>query len=413
MDINFYLPKPKQSKSNIMISVNWYPSRINRIRVSTGISIDPEIWNKKKNRVKGVNQTSRNINDKLSEIEKCISDNFAIIEKESGSVNKNKFKEVILNCINPKTNKELKTVIQYLDLFIQKNSEDRTLRTIKTYQTTKRYFQEFQSKQGYNYNLEDVNNELLEDFKRFLINSNHNFSNVTTAKHLRIFKTFLHWTLKKGYHKNTDFINFRIEFKGQKDGINIALTIEELNQLEDYIPDSDRLRKTKDLFLIQCYTGLRYSDLENLKPENFDMKNNIIKCYTLKTTEIVEIPIHNKLMNILKKYPDLNFNVISNQKYNYAIKDLCELAKIDTPIQTVKYTGNKRIEDVKPKYKMISSHTGRRTFITVSLQLGLPNGVLPEDIMKISGHKTRDSFQKYVKIAKDQAINKVRNIWDQ
>jgi hypothetical protein len=83
------------------------------IFVTTGISIDPVIWNKKKNRVKGEDQTSRNINDKLLELENCIAEKYAEIEKESGLVNIDIFKKVILNCINPEDNYEIKSVLQY------------------------------------------------------------------------------------------------------------------------------------------------------------------------------------------------------------------------------------------------------------------------------------------------------------
>jgi len=108
------------------------------------------------------------------------------------------------------------------------------------------------------------------------------------------------------------------------------------------------------------------------------------------------------------KYRESGFPLISEQKYNEYIKELCRHAKIDEPVKVVKQIGNKRIEEIKPKYELITSHTARRTFITLTLK----KGILPETVMQISGHKDRKSFQKYVLISQKQAVNEVRDIWD-
>ena len=94
----------------------------------------------------------------------------------------------------------------------------------------------------------------------------------------------------------------------------------------------------------------------------------------------------------------------SPQKYNEAIKDLAKIAKIDKPTQTIKFIGNERVEETKPRYLLISSHTARRTFITNLIF----KKVAPEIIMKITGHKTRKSFEKYIRITECDAIDKVR-----
>ena len=57
---------------------------------------------------------------------------------------------------------------------------------------------------------------------------------------------------------------------------------------------------------------------------------------------------------------------------------------------------------------MVSSHTGRRTFVTISLKKGL----IPEIVMKVSGHKSRESFERYVNITQQEAINKIKQVWD-
>src|SRR5690606_20228421 len=96
---------------------------------------------------------------------------------------------------------------------------------------------------------------------------------------------------------------------------------------------------------------------------------------------------------IFDKYQNV-LPVISDVKYNQYIKEVCKIAGIDTPTLITSWKGGKRIDEIKLKYELISSHTARRTFITRLLRKGL----LPEQIMKITGHRNRRSFDEYVKI---------------
>ena len=164
----------------------------------------------------------------------------------------------------------------------------------------------------------------------------------------------------------------------------------------------------RKLFLIQIYTGLRLSDIQNLSNANFDFKKKEIKIYTVKTESYLIIPIHEKLEKLLLTFPDQNFKVYNKTNYNAYIKNICESAGIDTIIQRTRYSGNQNFNEQVPKYKMVSSHTARRTFITVLLS----KGVSPEDIMKITGHTNWSSFQKYIKNPQARAVSAVRAAWN-
>ena len=93
---------------------------------------------------------------------------------------------------------------------------------------------------------------------------------------------------------------------------------------------------------------------------------------------------------------DLKPLVISNQKFNDYVKTLCEKAEINEMVEVVKYDKGRKVYESSPKYKLISSHTGRRTFITNSILAGIPLPVIQE----ISGHKKLATLQKYLKINK-------------
>ena len=121
------------------------------------------------------------------------------------------------------------------------------------------------------------------------------------------------------------------------------------------------------MFLFCCFTGLRYSDVYNRRKS--DVKADHIEITTVKTADSLVIELNNHSKAILEKYKDVHFEgnkvlpVISNQKMNDYLKELGELAEINEPIRETYYKGNQRIDEVTPKYALLGTHAGRRTFI--------------------------------------------------
>ena len=134
------------------------------------------------------------------------------------------------------------------------------------------------------------------------------------------------------------------------------------------------------LCLFCCFTGLRYSDVHNLKKS--DIRDGYIEITTVKTAERLIIELNNHSKAILDKYKDVEFEghkalpVISNQKMNDYLKELGELAEINEPVSETYYKGNKRIDTITPKYALLGTHAGRRTFICNALALGIPAQVV-------------------------------------
>ena len=119
---------------------------------------------------------------------------------------------------------------------------------------------------------------------------------------------------------------------------------------------------------------------------------------------------------ILDKYKDADFPgdlalpVITNQDMNRYLKDLCELCEFNTPIREVCYRGNKREEDIVPKWSLITTHCGRKTFICFALASGIP----PQVVMKWTGHCDYKSMKPYIDIAeksKEDAMKKIGAAW--
>ena len=230
--------------------------------------------------------------------------------------------------------------------------------------------------------------------------------NSTIGKQLSFLKWFLRWAFKEGVHQNNAYDNYKPKLKSTQKKI-IFLTWDELNRLREFkIPSNKQaLERVRDVFLFQCFTGLRYSDVFNLRRS--DIKGDHIEVTTVKTSDSLIIELNNHSKAILDKYKDVAFEndkvlpVITNQKMNDYLKELAKLAGIDEPIRQTYYKGNERIDDVTPKYALLGTHAGRRTFICNALALGIP----PQVVMKWTGHSDYKAMKPYIDIADDIKAN--------
>lgn len=163
----------------------------------------------------------------------------------------------------------------------------------------------------------------------------------------------------------------------------------------------------RDIFCFSCATGLRYSDLQQLKWEH--IFEDEIRLNVKKTKTEQAIPLNTISAGILSKYRGLAkpLPMMSGQKLNVYIKDLCKLAEINTPIEIVRFRGAVREAETFEKYKLIHIHTGRKTFATLSLEKGMS----AEQVMAITGHQDYKSFKRYVDVTKKLTKAVMRNAW--
>ena len=144
-----------------------------------------------------------------------------------------------------------------------------------------------------------------------------------------------------------------------------------------------------------------------------DIAGESLTITTMKTADTITIELNKYARSILDKYagrPDLGgfvFPSITNQRMNEYVKELCELCEINQPITQTYYRGSQRIDEVTPKYALIGTHTGRRTFICNALMLGIP----AEIVMKWTGHSDYKSMKPYIDIA-DKAKATAMKIFD-
>ena len=223
--------------------------------------------------------------------------------------------------------------------------------------------------------------------------------NTSIDKQLDFLRWFFRWALAKRFHDVNDFETFRPKLKKTQNRV-VFLTRDELEKLKKYVAPEDRknLERVRDVFLFQCCTGLRYSDVFNLR--RCDVHEDHIDVTTIKTNDTLRIELNEESKSILDRYKNITFEndkalpVISNQKMNDSLHDLCKLAGINEMVRKTYFRGKERIDEIKPKWELVGTHTGRRTFICHALSMGIP----PEIVMKWTGHSDYKAMKPYIDV---------------
>ena len=417
---NIIFTLESRKKDGVLITEN-VPIRMRvnfaskRIEFTTGYRIDATKWDADKQRVKNgcsnkLKQSASEINASLLEYYTEIQSIFKRFEVEDVMPTPEQIKEAF-NALHkpvseePKPKKEVLPCdfFQVFDDFVEDcgRQNNWTDSTFEKFAAVKNHLTNF--REGLTFEFFDERG--LNDYVGYLRDVKE-MRNSTIGKQLSFLKWFLRWAYKKGVHQNNAYDSYKPKLKSTQKKI-IFLTWNELNRLREFkIPSNKQaLERVRDVFLFQCFTGLRYSDVFNLRRS--DIKGDHIEVTTVKTSDSLIIELNNHSKAILDKYKDVAFEhdkvlpVITNQKMNDYLKELAELAGIDEPIRQTYYKGNERIDDVTPKYALLGTHAGRRTFICNALALGIP----PQVVMKWTGHSDYKAMRPYIDIADDIKAN--------
>ena len=384
-----------------------------RIEFTIGYRIDAEKWDTDKQRVRNgctnkLKQSASEINDSLLGYYTEVQEIFKKFEVEEIMPTPEQIKEAFNALHKPieevKPRKSTPNAFyKVFDEFVRDcgRQNDWTDSTYEKFAAVKNHLMNFRD--GLTFDFFDEKG--LNDYVTYLRDVKE-MRNSTIGKQLSFLKWFLRWAFKKGLHQNNAYDSYKPKLKSTQKKI-IFLTWEELNKLREFeIPAAKQaLDRVRDVFLFQCFTGLRYSDVFNLRRS--DIKGDHIEVTTVKTSDSLIIELNNHSKAILDKYKDVAFEddkvlpVITNQKMNDYLKELAKLAGIDEPVRQTYYRGNERIDEVTPKYALLGTHAGRRTFICNALALGIP----PQVVMKWTGHSDYKAMKPYIDIADDIKAN--------
>jgi integrase len=428
MNYNFNLRPPKKGGNKkaprriYVISNYKKDGKKQKFVYSTGFKVVPSHWNANEQRVKNVlaAHDSQTINNYLNALSVALNTLFVEMAAKRQVVTPQYLKEYLDEYHNKNTTiDEPMTFLRFISEHIQR-CEDKNnvatnqkirVETIGIYRTTLKCLQDYNKRVAVDFHT--VTQSFYEKFTKHLEDKGLKVN--TVGKYIKTLKAFIRAADEMGYPVVQDYKNRA--FKVQREDVtNIYLTEKELNILYDMdLSQNPRLHKVRDLFLVGCYTGLRFSDFTNIKAQNISAEidtetgeaYHVIKIETKKTGAVVTIPIHETLTNIIKRNGGAIPKNISNQKMNDYLKELCQLAGFTNAYEIGETKAGVRIQKTMLKYEMVSTHTARRSFATNQYKAGIPTIT----IRQITGHKTETAFLKYIKVTGDEHAQIMRTYW--
>lgn len=400
--ISFYLQKiyngADDAECQIRMRVRWNG---NVLQFNCGYTIAQPKWSAASSRCKrnafnkkGV--ASAEINKELNRLEALADDVFKSFEVQESMPDKLDYKRAFnaLNGKDPDVGARGNVLDRCFYDFISSQSAINSWanKTIHAFRTLRNHLNNFNP----GISMAELNEDVYAKFIVYLLD-NVGLRNTTATKTWKLLKWFLRWADKNGYLENKDYLDFNPHLKDVRDKEIVFLTWDELMAVYNLrFPEGKKyLERVRDVFCFQCFTSLRYSDVAKLKRE--DITQDVVKVVTAKTGDTLQIDLNKYSRAILEKYKndERPLPVASNQRMNQWLKEVCYLAGINTPVTSVYYKGAQRMEQTRPKYELVGTHTGRRTFICNALTMGIPAAT----VMEWTGHSDYNAMKPYIKIA--------------
>ena len=382
---SFVLKDPKAEKSLVFLIVHHHGRRL---KISTGLVVLSCCWDADNYQLTRKSDYFRQDNAILLKWKNAAED--SIREAEIRNEPPDKLKDRILEAMGkePKRNKKAGSdgfFFPYFERWANTTTVSRKATNQSAYSA--RLFKEFLGKRSPAF--DDITVTLLNEYVEWMAGVK-NLKPNTRGGHIRNIKTAMNKAYNEGLHQNLDY---KKVVKEREDTENVYLTGDEVERLASMNLTGTR-EKVRDLFLIGCYTAMRFSDYSVLTPDA--ISDGYIRYVQKKTGESVVLPCHPRVAEIVRRYNGVP--AISQQKFNDIIKLICMDAGIREKIPVRETKGYKTTTTYREKWEMVSSHTARRTAATNMYKAGIP----AISIMKITGHRTEANFLKYIKLSKEE-----------
>lgn len=288
--------------------------------------------------------------------------------------------------------------------------------TINAYIQTYHQFIYYQEKLGIIIEFNDIDISFYKNYTAYLESKNYSVN--TIGKCISILKAILHYAEHDGFSVNGAYKDKTFKTVNRESD-SIYLTKEEIERMIALDLSQNKhkiLEQVRDVFIVGVFTAQRVSDYNGISHDcikNINIKhshNGIIETKTIKILEIIQqktktkvlIPISSTVMTILKKY-NYNLPKLRDLQINIYIKQIARMAKIDQIVEVSCIRGGKFIVEHKKKYKLVYSHTARRTGATLMYLAGMDI----YDIMKITGHSNPDVLKRYIKADQFDVTEKI------
>lgn len=403
-----YIKKGYVSKEGLTpIYVRYNYDRTRRTLISIGYSIKPDHWDEKRSWIKKacpkfeeIDAVLKKVTSKLGNILTFAKDNdidptieFVLLELE-----KDRNYEQRSNRID---------MFETLEVYIKEKTDKVSKDQIKDYCSLRKHLTAFKEYSSQPVTFRNLNLKFYNEFMDYLsykaVKRDGTVGLLTNSagKIIRLLKGFVNYQITKGVIPHIDMKCFKVV---EEETDAIYLTEKELKVIYELDLSEDKeLSEIRDLFIVGCYTGLRWSDLSELNSENIDRVNGYINIKQRKVHKAVVIPMIDYVPEVLERY-NYVLPKITSYKFNERLKELGKKAMLTQKVEIVRKKGATRVADVYEKWELISSHTCRRSFCTNMYLAGFP----AEELMKISGHKTPAAFMRYIKVDGMQAADRLK-----
>ena len=412
MNYTFKLKEPNSEKETLIYFRSFFSNENRNFIYSSGEKIKPSEWdfeNRLPNDLNG--RTQRAVNHRS--IKKQL-DRYSGFFTEIVNRYKNIDEELTIDIARQRFDEEFKNIkikddfFRIYDEFIQEKENDYSGNSISKstkdrYDYNKRLLQDFQDYYKLKLRLGNFDDKIYNKFLKYCIEIKDHSAN-TVHRNVGLLKTFLYWALSKKYTYNNNFINFKKPPKFRTD--EIALNYQQVEEIYLYdFSKNKRLERVRDLFVFGCVTGMRFGNYSRISKQ--DIQGDFIRVVDLKSkSKKLSIPLNSISKAILEKYNYILPN-ISNQKMNEFIKEVFKEMKFTEDIKkTMKY-GDELIDKKSEFWERISSHTARRSFITIMKNNKVPDKV----IMSYTGHTSLEVFNNYYRPSEEDKVNYMNEVF--
>ena len=272
------------------------------------------------------------------------------------------------------------------------NKKNKSISYKSQYKVLMKHVNDFSDKYDCTIYTNSVTEDFIEDFIGYL--RDKNMRNNTVKGLIEKIKAMTKKAGNYGYAVNRTFDEISVP---EEDTCSIALSMNEITRIYYYTGLTKKQEKIRDLFIVGCLTGMRYSDYSTLTSDNIQ-KDIIIK-KTKKTGVTVHVPVHSYIKELLEKYNGELPRDISIQHFNRSIKTICKKIGLTDKVVFTRTVGHNVVTDTYEMWQVISSHTARRSAATNMYNSGRMKTL---QIMLITGHTTEKNFFRYIKIGREE-----------
>lgn len=390
-----------------------------KILVNTGYEVQPEHWNPTTQclREKALDVYGKNFSELnallvglMTDFKTFLSNAYSRQITPTIRYVKDNFKQYVINKkqAGAEVPSELLTVYDHIDDYIEQKKEDVTVDTLKDYRALKKHLKLFEKSRGYVIDFTSFNYAFYDEFIEFLFNEtmkpNGERGLLTNAvgKPIKNLKAFLRDRIRKGFCSDLDLSTYKTV---TEEVDRVYLSWSEISTIYHYdLSNYEDLIITRDLLVLGCLIGLRFSDLSRIVPEF--ITNSHLRIRQKKVRRDVQIPILGDAAAILTRY-NWKSPSIPMHEFNKNLKTLGRIVGLDKEHTLIHYKRNQEIKRSFKKFELLSSHICRRSFCTNEYLDGTDIHL----IMRISGHRTERAFLTYLKMDEVVAAKKIAEKW--